>query len=605
MLNSQIPDKRIVAEWEPAIGTMIRWPLGIPSDLVVELASDDILYVLVETNNQENQATNNFNNWGVNIDNVVFINTDTYSHWTRDYGPQFVIGEEYWKVVNQHFNGYPVENGCQENFFFEDDIYHESRPLPPELRGWEEDDNTNIDFANQMNWEIQNLPLYFTGGNFMTDGYGMGFSTELMVNENNIDNNEFQQIVSDELFLSNYHIFDNPNVSSIQHIDCMAKLVNSETIIIKQVPETSPEYDCTENFANSFYELNTFYGRPFNIYRIYCPEINGGWWELNSVAAYTNSLILNGKVLVPQYGIPEDIQALQTYQDAMPGYEIIGFNNDTGNPWYGEDALHCRTMGVFDPSMMHISHKSIRTEDIASNQTIYVQAEIVDYGNFDTNLESVVINWKYSVEDGPFNQFNLESESNNIYTGTFPNLNSNSLIEYFITATNLNGDTISHPNAGWHTFNTLGQENIELTIEYNSDWNLIGLPLETEYTLYNIIFPESIEGTLYSFNNGYNLESNLLNSVGYWLRFNGEGSIAISGIQINEFTINLNEGWNLISGISTSINIFEVLDPSEIIIFSTLYKFDSYGYTNTENIEPGKGYWLRANNSGSITLTNY
>ena len=114
-LFSEIPEKRVVAEWEPALGTMIRWPLGIPSDLVVELAIDDFLYVLVETNNQQNQALNSFNNWGVNIDNVVFINTDTYSHWTRDHGPQFIIGEGYWKVVDQQFNGYPVENGCESN----------------------------------------------------------------------------------------------------------------------------------------------------------------------------------------------------------------------------------------------------------------------------------------------------------------------------------------------------------------------------------------------------------------------------------------------------------------------------------------------------------
>ena len=62
LLYSQVPEQRVVAEWEPALGTMIRWPLGIPSDLVVELANDDILYVLVENNNQENQARNNFNN---------------------------------------------------------------------------------------------------------------------------------------------------------------------------------------------------------------------------------------------------------------------------------------------------------------------------------------------------------------------------------------------------------------------------------------------------------------------------------------------------------------------------------------------------------------
>ena len=113
VLIAEIPEYRVVAEWEPALGTIIRWPLGIPSDLVIELANEDILYVLVETNNQQNQATNSFNNWGVNFENVIFINTDTYSHWTRDHGPQFVIGEDYWKVVNQQFNGYPVENGCE------------------------------------------------------------------------------------------------------------------------------------------------------------------------------------------------------------------------------------------------------------------------------------------------------------------------------------------------------------------------------------------------------------------------------------------------------------------------------------------------------------
>ncbi|MBI45039.1 MAG: hypothetical protein CMG66_02600 [Candidatus Marinimicrobia bacterium] len=485
LLFSQIPEKRIIAEWEPALGTMIRWPLGIPQELVIELARDDIIYVLVETNNQQNQAVNNFTNWDINLNNVVFINTDTYSHWTRDHGPQFVIGEDYWKVVNQQFNGYPEENGCDQNLTITDNNLSIGRPLPYGIRGWEEDDNTNIDFANQMNWDIQNLSLYFTGGNFMTDGYGTGFSTELMVNENNLSNNEFQQIVRDELYLLNYHIFDNPNVLSIQHIDCLAKLVDSETIIIKQVSESSPEYDCIENFAQSFYELNTFYGRPFNIHRIYCPEINGGWWEINSVAAYTNSLILNNKVLVPQYGMIADANALSVYEEAMPGYEVIGFNNNTGNPWYGEDALHCRTMGIFDPNMIHIAHKSIRTEEIVSNTSIPVEVNVVDYGDFNTDLESVVLHWKYSAEDGPFGEIALELQVDNVYRGTFPSLNSNSSIEYFITAVNLQGNSVAHPNAGWHIFNTLefmlGDVNTDNSINIQDIVLLINIILNNEY----------------------------------------------------------------------------------------------------------------------------
>ena len=574
VLMAEIPEYRVVAEWEPALGTIIRWPLGIPSDLVIELASEDILYVLVETNNQQNQATNSFNNWGVNIDNIVFIDTDTYSHWTRDHGPQFVIGEDYWKVVNQQFNGYPVENGCEfecdeemilfdcvgtefcnnqpqyasegydcyinndlcedfnsdgqimdwlgdgycddggwgldfqcdeyswdcgdcggeisdENGYCDDDLMAgnrsqiEGRPLPSESRGWEEDDDTNIDFANHMNWNIQNLPLYWTGGNFMTDGYGMGFSTELMVNENSISNEAFIEIMNEELYFSDYHVFDNPNEESIQHIDCLAKLVGPETIIIKQVPESSPEYECMEDFADSFYELNTFYDRPFNIHRIFCPEINGGSWETNPVAAYTNSLILNNKVFVPQYGIPEDSEAIQTYRDAMPGYEVLGFDDTFGNPWYAEDALHCRTMGVFNPEMMHISHKSVRNEELIHNEAIYIESVVLDYGNVDANVQSVTLNWKYSAEDGPFGEIALELESDNIYTGTFPPLNSNALIEYYITATNISGDMVSHPNAGWHVFNTLefslGDINGDNSINIQDIVLAVNLVLSSEY----------------------------------------------------------------------------------------------------------------------------
>ena len=84
LLYSQVPDRRVVAEWEPALGTMIRWPLGIPSSLVVELASEDILYVLVETNNQQNQATSSFNSWGVNFENSKVVADFNYRLNQRD-----------------------------------------------------------------------------------------------------------------------------------------------------------------------------------------------------------------------------------------------------------------------------------------------------------------------------------------------------------------------------------------------------------------------------------------------------------------------------------------------------------------------------------------
>ena len=145
-----------------------------------------------------------------------------------------------------------------------------------------------------------------------------------------------------------------------------------------------------------------------------------------------------------------------------------------------------------------------------------------------------------------------------------------------------------------------GQNNIEVV--FQSDWNLVGLPLDVEDASYTILFPESIEGTLYSFDGGYITESYLTSGEGYWLRFVNAGSTTIDGTQINALIISLNEGWNLISGISTPFDVIEINDPDEIIISGTIYEFTSGGYSNAEILEPGKGYWIRTNNSGSIIL---
>jgi len=144
---------------------------------------------------------------------------------------------------------------------------------------------------------------------------------------------------------------------------------------------------------------------------------------------------------------------------------------------------------------------------------------------------------------------------------------------------------------------------IDIGVEYQSDWNLVGLPLEVEDASYNLIFPESIEGTLYSFDDGYILETSFTQGEGYWLRFESAGSTTITGTPVIELTISLNEGWNLISGLSGDISIYSVLDPDSIIVSGTLYGF-SGGYVETDMFVPGRGYWIRANNSGNIILTS-
>ena len=98
-------------------------------------------------------------------------------------------------------------------------------------------------------------------------------------------------------------------------------------------------------------------------------------------------------------------------------------------------------------------------------------------------------------------------------------------------------------------------------------------------------------------------ESYLTPGKGYWLRFTNAGNTTINGASFNELTLSLNENWNLVSGISEDVSIYSIFDPDSIIVPGTLYEFNE-GYTAVDMLSPGNGYWLRAFQSGDITLTS-
>ena len=136
-------------------------------------------------------------------------------------------------------------------------------------------------------------------------------------------------------------------------------------------------------------------------------------------------------------------------------------------------------------------------------------------------------------------------------------------------------------------------------------WNLIGLSVNNDNTFYIDLFENSIENSLYYFNEDgvYTSVNNLQPGEGYWLRFELPYIANISGEVINSLTINLTEGWNLISGITNSITLDSIDDPQDLIVSGTLFKYNG-NYIVTETVDPGCGYWLRSSGDGQIIL-NY
>ncbi len=434
------PPIHFYAEYEPASGVLIRWPLGIPIDLVREMAEDDTVYVLVENTNQQNAAQNLFSNNNVSDAHTQFVIAETFSHWTRDWGPHFIFdGNDEPAIIDPLFNGYPWVNGDRDNF-----------------RDWSIDDQVNQFLAQYLECDIYQLPAYFTGGNVMTDGLNIAFSTEQMFDENSQlwSLPGFLNTIESYLGIENYHLLPNTENYGIQHIDCSAKLLDEETILIKELPDWHPDYDRIENFAAALEDITGSYGRRYQIVRIFCDSYSG-----NDCAAYTNSLILNDKVYVPLFGIAADDDAIATYEQAMPGYEIHGYLEDPNSPWYNYDALHCRTKAIMDLDMLRLAHRPL-DPDISTFEEIEIKVFIKDHSNSGLITSELKTFWKISNQT-EWNEIILQETAHpDSFMAHIPEQSNETDIQYYISAQDNSGRQETLPRTAPASFYEFSITNI-------------------------------------------------------------------------------------------------------------------------------------------------
>jgi hypothetical protein len=117
------------------------------------------------------------------------------------------------------------------------------------------------------------------------------------------------------------------------------------------------------------------------------------------------------------------------------------------------------------------------------------------------------------------------------------------------------------------------------------------------------VFPSSVDETLYGYSDSYFLTDALVPGYGYWLRFDVDDSVTVSGNVINEVVISLTEGWNLIAGPSEVVSIVSAYGPDSLIVPNTMFGYNSTGYTETEILSPGYGYWIRSFGEGEVSLS--
>ena len=402
---------RNIAEYERMEGVLIRYPFGISTAFIAEMSEDVTVYCLVSSS-QQNSANSSMTNGGVNMEKVVYITGSTDSYWTRDYGPWWVVdGNRDVSIVDFTYN----------------------RPRP-------NDNQAPSKMANYLNVPYYASDIVHAGGNYMTDGLGTSASTDLVYLENSIPNSQVLQIMEDYYGIETYHVLEDPNNTYIDHIDCWGKYLSPTKVLIREVPTSHAQYDEIEATATYFGNSTNEWGEPWEVHRVWTPNDQ----------PYTNSLILNEKILVPVTGSSWDDEALTAYEEALPGFDILPF---TGS-WESTDALHCRIKGIPDLGMLQIFHNPINDSSEAIDNGYPIEVIIDDLSNAGLIEDSIKVYWKIP----SMNEWNSEylfgsdiPEEPNTWSGWIPT-QEEGMIQYFIQSADSSGRIENSPLAGWHEF---------------------------------------------------------------------------------------------------------------------------------------------------------
>ena len=399
---------RSIGEFEEMQSVLVRYPFGIPMSLIVEISEDCKVKTIVANASEQQTVLNQYISAGVNTANCEWLIAPSNSYWTRDYGPWFVV------------DGNNDVGIC-------DFPYNRPRPY---------DDNIPVVLAQQMGVPLWGMNLIHTGGNWMDDGLGIGASTTLVSTENpELTEEEIDTLVWDYMGIRKYHLIDDPLDDYIEHIDCWGKFLDVDKVLIGEVPQSDYRYADYEYVANYFSFQTTSWGNKYQVYRVYTP----GTYPYTP---YTNSMILNKKVFVPITGSQYDDEALAVYEEAMPGYEIVGILHST---WENTDALHCRAKGIADVGTLYIAHMPLLgDQDFRMQWDLF--AEIVPYSGMGVISDS--LRCFYKINDGDYQSIQLQNITGYEYEATIPFVEPGSEVSYYLHAVDLTGRRKNHPYIG-------------------------------------------------------------------------------------------------------------------------------------------------------------
>ena len=386
-------------EFEAATGVFVRWPMGLPYDLIVSFSQHTVVWVICESSEQ-GDVESAFSAAGVNMSNVDFLFASTNSIWIRDYGPWFLM----------------LPDGSYGIF---DYTYNRPRPLDDAIPG---------EVGSAWGVDVYVSDIVHTGGNWMSDGLVQAMSTNLVYDENGGNEDWVDSQMEMYLGIADYIVMDDPQSSYIDHIDCWAKILSPGKVMVLEVPPSHPDYANLEAAADLLAATPNSYGDNWEVYRVYSSGTEG----------YTNSLLHNQYVYLPVWNTSNDSPAVISYQEALPGYTVVPIYYSA---FSNTDALHCRTRNVIDAEMLWIDHDPVDSPQPA-NTAVDVDALIRCHP--DNSLTATTLYYR-SGTSGPFTSVAMSSTGSDSFHAEVPGMAAGTTVQYYLDASDDSGRDEQHP----------------------------------------------------------------------------------------------------------------------------------------------------------------
>jgi agmatine/peptidylarginine deiminase len=383
-----------------------------------------------------------------NMTNVDLVVAPTNSVWIRDYGANTVYGNRV------------------DTLALVDWIYNRPRPA---------DDVIPEVLANHLGLNLYTTTqapndLVNTGGNFMSDGQGTGFASELILEENapgnpyNVSPKSAAQVDGIKTAFQGINPFIKMTAlpyDLINHIDMHMKLIDEETLLVGEYPPGIA--DGPQINANIDYVLNNFqshFGTPYKVVRIPMPDSQAGNWPDSSPVAawyrtYTNGVFVNKTFIYPSYREQYDTTAFRIYSQLLPGYTLVPIDCDD-NPEAmiaASGAIHCIThsVGVADPLL--IVHQPL--SDTFDTQNDYIVQATAEHRS---GIATATLWWRLAGQEA-YTPVGMNPVGGSAFTAFIPAHPAGTTLHYYVEATAVNGKSLSRPITapqGFWKFRVLG-----------------------------------------------------------------------------------------------------------------------------------------------------